>query len=59
MREECLRVRLNRVNLFIINELIYRGISINSLAPKFIGEFQKAIDYVGDVHEFEKNFKIH
>jgi len=46
-------------HLFIINELIYRGISINSLAPKFIGEFQKAIDYVGDVHEFEKNFKIH
>lgn len=46
-------------HLFIINELIYREISINSLAPRFIGEFQKAIDYLGDVNEFENNFKIH
>ncbi len=46
-------------HLFIINELIHRKISINSLAPRFIGEFQKAIDYLGDVNDFEKNFKIH
>ena len=46
-------------HFFIINELIHRKITINSLAPRFIGDFQKAIDYLGDVDEFEKNFKIH
>ncbi|TFG09228.1 MAG: hypothetical protein EU539_00215 [Promethearchaeota archaeon] len=46
-------------HLFIINELNYRKITINSLAPKFIGDFQKAIDYIGDIEEFEKSFKIH
>jgi hypothetical protein len=46
-------------HLFIIKELIHRNIIINSLAPKFIGDFQKAIDYIGDLKEFKKNFKVH
>jgi hypothetical protein len=46
-------------HLFIINEILHRNITINSLAPRFTGEFQKAIDYIGDVDVFEKNFKIH
>jgi hypothetical protein len=46
-------------HIFIINEIIHRNIIINSLAPKFIGDFQKAIDYIGDIEEFEKDFKIH
>jgi hypothetical protein len=46
-------------HLFIINELNYRRININSLAPKFIGDFQKAVDYMGDIEQFEKNFIIH
>ena len=46
-------------HIFIIKELIHRNISVNSLAPKFIGEFQKGIDYIGDMAEFENHFKIH
>ncbi len=46
-------------HLFIINEILHRDITINSLAPRFTGEFQKAIDYIGNVNDFEKNFKIH
>ncbi len=46
-------------HLFIIKELNYRNVSVNSLAPRFIGEFQKAIDYMGDIEEFEKQFIIH
>ena len=46
-------------HLYIIKELNYRGVTVNSLAPRFIGEFQKAIDYIGDKQEFEKQFKIH
>jgi hypothetical protein len=46
-------------HLFIIKELLVREVVVNSLAPRFIGEFQKAIDYIGDVKEFEKQFRIH
>ena len=46
-------------HMFIIKELIHRNISVTSLAPKFIGEFQKGIDYIGELAEFEKHFKIH
>jgi hypothetical protein len=46
-------------HLFIIIELIHRKITVNSLAPRFIGDFQKAIDYIGNIAEFEKYFKFH
>lgn len=44
---------------FVANELIARGVQCNSLAPRFVGEFQKGIDYIGDPKQFEAEFKIH
>ncbi|HBE01024.1 MAG: hypothetical protein A2096_04155 [Spirochaetes bacterium GWF1_41_5] len=46
-------------HLFIISELKRRRVTVNSLAPRFIGEFQKGIDYIGDKAEFEKQFRVH
>ena len=46
-------------HLFIIKELQYRKVHVTSLAPRFTGEFQKAIDYIGDLDEFDRQFKIH
>ncbi len=46
-------------HLFIARELIYREVEFTSLAPRFIGEFQKAVDYIGDPKEFARQFKIH
>ncbi len=46
-------------HLFIISELTHRGVELTSLAPRFIGDFQKGIDYIGDVNEFEAQFKTH
>ncbi len=46
-------------HLFIIMELQRRGVTVNSLAPRFIGDFQKAVDYIGDIDEFERQFRIH
>jgi hypothetical protein len=46
-------------HLFIAAELARRGVSVNSLAPRFVGEFQKGIDYIGDTAEFEKQFEVH
>lgn len=46
-------------HLFIARELNHRGVIVNSLAPRFIGDFQKAIDYIGDIPEFETQFRVH
>ena len=46
-------------HLFIARELERRGVTVNSVAPRFIGEFQKGIDYIGDLDQFEKQFEIH
>lgn len=44
---------------FIANELDRRGIPVVSLAPRFVGKFQKGVDYMGDVAEFEAELAKH
>ncbi len=46
-------------HLYIVRELRRAGVEFSSLAPRFIGEFQKAIDYIGDLAEFDRQFKVH
>lgn len=41
------------------NELKERGITPITMAPRFYGEFQKAIDYIGNLSKFEKEYIIH
>ncbi|HUV09235.1 MAG TPA: tagaturonate epimerase family protein [Spirochaetia bacterium] len=50
---------LPQAHVFIANEMKERDVRISSLAPRFVGEFQKGIDYIGDKREFESTFKIH
>jgi hypothetical protein len=44
---------------FVAKELSDNGININSMAPRFCGEFQKGIDYIGSLGNFEDEFIIH
>ena len=44
---------------FVARELIDGGVSFATMAPRFCGEFQKGIDYIGDLGQFEKEIKIH
>ncbi|MCL4441000.1 MAG: tagaturonate epimerase family protein [Firmicutes bacterium] len=46
-------------HFLVAAELQRRGVKVTSMAPRFCGEFQKGIDYIGDVDEFEGQFKIH
>lgn len=46
-------------HLFIGMELKRRGVVATSVAPRFIGEFEKGIDYKGDLARFEEDLKIH
>lgn len=44
---------------FVADQLLLRGVNIATLAPRFCGEFQKGVDYRGDLGQFEKEFAIH
>ena len=42
--------------LIILAAIADQGIPIQTIAPKFTGRFNKGVDYVGDVKQFEKEF---
>ncbi len=44
---------------FIANELARCEVPVVSVAPRFVGKFQKGVDYIGDVGEFEREFEKH
>jgi tagaturonate epimerase len=47
----------NPVELFLILAMIAEeGIPVQTIAPKFTGRFNKGIDYVGDLAQFEREF---
>ena len=44
---------------FVARELRRLGVKWVSLAPRFVGEFEKGIDYKGNLKAFEKSFEEH
>ncbi len=43
--------------LVILAAIADEGIPIQTIAPKFTGRFNKGVDYVGDLAQFEKEFR--
>jgi hypothetical protein len=46
-------------HFLIANELHTRSIPVASVAPRFVGKFQKGVDYMGDVELFEAELAKH
>ena len=46
-------------HLFLALELKRRGVPVVSLAPRFIGDFEKGVDYKGDLRAFEDALVLH
>jgi len=44
---------------FVANELKRLGVEWVSLAPRYIGRFEKGVDYIGDLAAFEADFARH
>jgi hypothetical protein len=44
---------------FVARELTDAGVRFATMAPRFCGEFQKGVDYLGDLSQFEQEIKIH
>ncbi len=46
-------------HFFFVNELRRLGVEFISLAPRFIGGFEKGIDYKGDIEIFKREYTKH
>jgi tagaturonate epimerase len=44
--------------LIILRAIADAGVPIQTIAPKFSGRFNKGVDYVGDVAQFEREFAL-
>jgi len=46
-------------HILIAHELNRLGVKWVSLAPRYVGAFEKGVDYIGDLVEFERSFAEH
>jgi len=46
-------------HFFIANELTRLGVAFTSLAPRFIGRFEKGVDYIGDLAALDAELAKH
>lgn len=44
---------------YVASELEKSGVEVNSLAPRFVGEFHKGVDYRGDLQAFAADIAMH
>ena len=44
--------------LLILAAIADEGIPVQTIAPKFSGRFNKGVDYIGDVAQFEREFSL-
>jgi hypothetical protein len=57
--DETLTSTTPESHYFVASELIGAGVEVTSLAPRFCGEFQKGIDYIGNKAQFTAEFSLH
>jgi len=57
--DETVSVTTPLQHFFTASELRDSGVCFATIAPRFCGEFQKGIDYIGDIAQFEKEIKVH
>ena len=55
--DECDKAQTPLDLFFILAELKYQQVDIQTIAPKFTGLFAKGVDYIGDLAGFEKEFE--
>ena len=57
--DETLTATSACAHFLVASLLLEQGVEIASLAPRFCGEFQKGIDYIGNLSAFAEDFTAH
>jgi len=55
--DECENAQSPLELFFILAELKYRGVEVQTIAPKFSGLFAKGVNYIGDIEQFAQEFE--
>jgi tagaturonate epimerase len=46
-------------HVVVVSELKRLGMDFVSFAPRFVGRFEKGVEYIGDIEELKRDFQIH
>jgi len=46
-------------HVVVVSELKRLGMNFISFAPRFVGRFEKGVEYIGDLEELRRDFEIH
>lgn len=46
-------------HIVVVSELQRLGMDFISFAPRFVGRFEKGVEYIGDIEELQRDFEIH
>ena len=46
-------------HVVVVSELQRLGMDFISFAPRFVGRFEKGVEYIGDLDELKRDFEIH
>ena len=46
-------------HVVVVSELQRLGMEFVSFAPRFVGRFEKGVEYIGDIEELQRDFEIH
>jgi len=46
-------------HVVVVSELQRLGMDFVSFAPRFVGRFEKGVEYIGDLEELSRDFEIH
>ncbi len=57
--DETEHVTTHAEHVYIASELQRLGVRWVSLAPRYVGHFEKGVDYIGDLGAFEEDFAVH
>jgi hypothetical protein len=57
--DETESVTTHAEHVYLAKEFNRLGVQFVSLAPRYVGRFEKGVDYIGDLNEFRANFAIH
>jgi hypothetical protein len=46
-------------HIVVVSELQRLGMDFISFAPRFVGRFEKGVEYIGDIQDLQRDFEIH
>lgn len=57
--DETERITTHAEHVILVSELTRRGVELVSFAPRWVGQFEKGVEYIGSRDELAHDFQVH